>query len=325
MKKSVVFLIFILICTMCLSGFAAEVPLETNIEFYCAPQVMREDSGEIDVWLNVRNMSTLPDTLDTLCGFSMTVAWDPEQFFLKTEGGIIHTGAGMLVKEARDITAVQRENTLSLNFLDESLGDSLIERDGVLCYFTLAAVNPKQLWNSLDSYPLRFVPGSLSVVTYHRPSFTVGTYDRIAGIDVGVSGYNVAPALQVPSLKQFLTFTEGETRMYAGENAVEMDVAPFKEGDTYMIPIRFLLENAGMTVAWDGETNTANAYGQYQTLQINLAESRFYYNAKLCKVLPPPEERDGRIFVPADVIKLLFGQQASVLDNGEGSVKIYIP
>lgn len=321
---SLFFVVFLFALLIQALAFASEAP-EKMIEFYCVPQVMREDSGEIDVQLNVRNLSALPDNMDALCGFSAAISWDSEQFSLKSQDGIIQTDTGMLVTDAEYVTASEENGVLRLNFLDETLEENLIKRDGVLCGFTLIAKNPKQLWNSLESYPLRFVPGSVSVVPYHTPSYSVGSFDRAAGIDTMVGGYNTIPALQVPKQDKFLTFTQGSSEMYVGETKVTMDAVPYEENGACMIPFRFLLENAGLTVDWIGESGTAVAFGPYQSLYVDMHRNHFFYNAHLCRLIPPPTERDGRIYVPAEVVRILFGEKAAVLDNGEGTVKIYIP
>ena len=210
--------------------------------------------------------------------------------------------------------------------MDSTLKDNLIDKDGTLFSFVLISKNPKTLWNSFDKYPLRFKADSIGIVTY-SDSYTVGKVFNVEGIDISVGGYNVAPTMVPKSVGKYVTFTVGETNVKVDDFTQETDVSPFIQADEIMVPVRYLTENLGMSVVWNGDILTAAAYAEYKTLKIDMkTKSIFINSAKVYKdsgETVKPEELSDRIFVPVSLVKDLYPN--SIITSSDNSVTIYVP
>ena len=94
-----------------------------------------------------------------------------------------------------------------------------------------------------------------------------------------------------------------------------------------MIPVRYLTENLGMSVEWNGDILTAAAYAEYKTLKIDMkTKSIFINSAKVYKdsgETVKPEELNDRIFVPVSLVKDLYSNSA--ITSSDNSVTIYVP
>ena len=231
-----------------------------------------------------------------------------------------------LVKNKADIESKIEDNSITFTYMDSTLKDNLIDKDGTLFSFVLISKNPKTLWNSFDKYPLRFKADSIGIVTY-SDSYTVGKVFNVEGIDISVGGYNVAPTMVPKSVGKYVTFTVGETNVKVDDFTQETDVSPFIQAGEIMVPVRYLTENLGMSVVWNGDILTAAAYAEYKTLKIDMkTKSIFINSAKVYKdsgETVKPEELSDRIFVPVSLVKDLY--PSSTITSSDNSVTIYVP
>ncbi len=91
------------------------------------------------------------------------------------------------------------------------------------------------------------------------------------------------------------------------DEKVEFDRAPLVEEDTLYIPLRFVAEKLGATVAWDGETQSVfvSVDGILSSLQIG--NSKIFSNGAEYAPLKAPLLVENRTLVTTDVIERMLG------------------
>lgn len=91
------------------------------------------------------------------------------------------------------------------------------------------------------------------------------------------------------------------------DEKVEFDRAPIVEEDTLYIPLRFVAEKLGATVAWDGDTQSVfvSVDGILSSLQIGNA--KIFSNGAEYTPAKVPVLRESRTLVTSDVIERMLG------------------
>lgn len=89
--------------------------------------------------------------------------------------------------------------------------------------------------------------------------------------------------------------------------AVEFDSQPVLEGDSVLIPYRFVVEKLGAKVNWHGETQTvfADCDGAITTIQIG--NSLMFLNGESFTLSNAPVISADRTLVPVEVLEKGFG------------------
>ena len=309
MIKKLCAVIVALFACMSMTVSAQESPC-----IFFAPQSMNEND-EIIVPVYTKD---LPEDNDGLCGIEFQFAYDTECFSVKTdENGtvLLGTSHAMLVQYT-DIVGVSEENgVISVSYIDFGGKNSVVSRDGPLFYFTLIPKNPTALWNSADYYPLRFVPGSVNLITLDRKNFSLSGIGA-EGIDTYVGGYNVFPAFEPPEFEEEIEFKAGSSAVCVAGDTKENDAPPYIK-DEFMIPLRSLAETIGMDIAWDGESRTVAVFGPYTSAYFDMRGGDIYINAKLRTDLKKPEITNDRIFVPISTVQALFGESINIENNSD--------
>ena len=305
-------IVCLLVIIMTVSIIAAGANAQHNLQFYFSPQVMDDVTGEIIVDLRMRNFAlSVPKNLGVICGLTMAFEYDRERFdIVCNENGtpIFSVDEDTLIKKASDIEIKYDGRKITFVFLDSTLKENLIGRDGVLCRFTLVSKNAKALWNSADYYPIRFEEGSVGVITYDLEDLDVGRFEGAEGVDGKVGGYNLVPDFVIPAVDKKITFTDGSSNIIVNDETKTIDAAPYKEDGEWMIPVRFLSENIGMSVEWNDGTMTASSYGEYKTLKISIKDNNpiVFINAAKVALQTQPNEIGGRIYIPLEVVTRLY-------------------
>lgn len=319
---SLLLVVFVFISSMAVFAEKTE-----NIQIYFAPHVMNDTTGEIVVDVNIRNINVaVPGYLGDICSLIFSFEYDADNFTLLCDDNgipIFTTDEKTLISLGSNIEAKADGNKISFNFTDSTLQDDLIEKDGTLCRFTLFSKNVRELWNSFDRYPIRFIPGSVGVVLYHLPSYNVIPFSNIEALDGTIGGYNKFPDLSTPSVDKYITFTVDNPAIKVNEVENVMDALPFVQNDVMMIPMRFFAEGIGMSVEWNGEEAIASSYIQNKTLAVSLKNNALYVNSAKCDTDVSPVEINGRTFIPVTAVEHLFGD-AELMQSGS-EVTIYIP
>lgn len=295
----------------------------SKLQFYFSPQMMNDVSGEVTIDINMRDFGiAVPKSLGDICSFTFAFTFDDEHFTLGTDengGALILLDDKTLVKAAADIETTVDGNRISVHFMDSTLKDRLIHGDGILLRFKLTAKNVRDVWNSANLYPLRFVPGSIGVVTYNLADYSVGRCYDVEGIDGRVGGYTPTQPINPALVKKRFEFEQGSKEMTVNSGKIDMDVTPIEYEDKTMLPIRFLAENAGMTVEWDNEAETASAYAECRTMKIFIKNGKVYLNSALLETDAAPFEADGRVYISTETVKQLW-KGASVTQDGGRTV-----
>lgn len=315
----------VFIIVVILLSVSVTATTDNKLQFYFSPHIMDYDTGEIIVDLKIRNYDvSVPDYLGATCGFNFSFEFDEDEFEIKkNDNGIFETDEDTIINKASDIEVKFDDGIVSVVFLDSTLEENLIDRDGVLCRFTLVSKNPKGLWNSVNYYPIRFIPGSLGVVTYHTPTNMVGRFYGVEGIDGKIGGYNEPPKFNSPMYDMNIRFENGSSDVIIGATVKKTDAAAFSKNDKMMIPMRYFAENVGMTVEWDGKKMIASAYGNFMTLHIIEKDSSVYINSSKIKPEILPVNIDGRFYISSDIVKALY-PKAKIVETSD-AITIYIP
>ena len=323
-----IFAILLAITVLCSATVSANAE-QPKLQLYFSPGIMNDTNGEIKVDVNMRNFDVaVSKSLGKVCAVTFSFEYDIQQFNIMTEDNLpkVILDDKSLVKNKADIESKIEDNSITFTYMDSTLKDNLIDKDGTLFSFVLISKNPKTLWNSFDKYPLRFKADSIGIVTY-SDSYTVGKVFNVEGIDISVGGYNVAPTMVPKSVGKYVTFTVGETNVKVDDFTQETDVSPFIQAGEIMVPVRYLTENLGMSVVWNGDILTAAAYAEYKTLKIDMkTKSIFINSAKVYKdsgETVKPDELSDRIFVPVSLVKDLYPN--STITSSDNSVTIYVP
>ena len=286
MIKKLCMALIAVIISMPITALAAE-----NSCVFFAPQSMNE-ANEIIVPIYTKN---LPQDNDGLCGCEFQFAYNTEQFTLKTdESGrpLLGTNETMLVQDTDIIEASVNGDIVSVSYVDFSGENNVVLRDGPLFYFTLIPKNPDALWNSDDYYPLRFLAGSVNLITLDKENFSLSGMSA-EGIDTYVGGYNVFP-----------NFEPLETQ----------DKIEFKK---LMIPIRPLAEAVGAEIYWDGDAKTVSLFYPYTSTYFDMSSGNIYVNAKQHTDLPKAELVNDRTYVTLSTVQAIFGDALNIENNGD--------
>ena len=323
-----IFAILFAITILCSARVFANAE-QPKLQLYFSPGIMNDTNGEIKVDVNMRNFDVaVSKSLGKVCAVTFSFEYDKQQFNIMTEDNLpkVILNDKSLIKNKADIESKIEDNSITFTYMDSTLKDNLIDKDGTLFSFMLVSTNPKALWNSFDKYPLRFKADSIGVVTY-SDTYTVGKVFNVEGIDINVGGYNIAPTLAAKSVGKNITFTENESNVKVDDFTQDTDVSPYIQNGEMMIPVRYLTENLGMSVEWNGDILTAAAYAEYKTLKIDMkTKSIFVNSAKVYKdsgETVKPEELSDRIFVPVSLVKDLYPN--STITSSDNSVTIYVP
>lgn len=103
-------------------------------------------------------------------------------------------------------------------------------------------------------------------------------------------------------------------------NKIDSDVPPYvKEGRT-LAPIRAILETLGMTVSWDGATQTATAVKADITISVTINSNIAIVNGVQKTLDVPAEITNGRTFVPVR----FFGEALGMTVDWDGYTKTVI-
>lgn len=309
MVKKLFATVLVLLVCIPITALAAENPC-----IFFAPQSMNEDN-EIIVPIYTKNLS---QDNDGLCGCEFQFAYNTEQFTLKTdESGrpILGTNETMLVQNTDIVETSVSGDTVSVSYVDFSGENNVVLRDGPLFYFTLIPKSPDALWNSDDYYPLRFLAGSVNLITLDKENFSLsGT--SAEGIDTYVGGYNSFPDFELPENEDTIEFKSGISAVYINGEAKETDAAPYVK-DEFMIPLRPLAEAIGMDISWDGDNKCVSLFYPYISTYFDMKDGDIYINAKQRTDLNKVEIVNDRTFVPLSTVQAVFGERLKVENSGD--------
>ena len=101
---------------------------------------------------------------------------------------------------------------------------------------------------------------------------------------------------------------------------IDSDVPPYVKDGRTLAPIRAILEALGMTVSWDGATQTATAVKGNITISVSINSNIAYVNGEQKMLDVPTEITNGRTFVPVR----FFGEALGMNVDWDGYTKTVI-
>lgn len=100
-------------------------------------------------------------------------------------------------------------------------------------------------------------------------------------------------------------FADTEIKMTIGQNvgyvngeAKELDAAPIIRGNRTMLPVRFVAENLGAKVEWDGTTSTATITKNHIEIEITIGAEEAIVNNAPVKLDAPAFIENNRTYMP---------------------------
>ena len=101
--------------------------------------------------------------------------------------------------------------------------------------------------------------------------------------------------------------TIGSKVGYVNGIAKELDVAPIIRGASTMLPVRFVAENLGATVGWDGATSTATVKTSDVEIKITIGAKEAIVNGKAVALVAPAFIENGRTYLPVRFVAETLG------------------
>lgn len=105
------------------------------------------------------------------------------------------------------------------------------------------------------------------------------------------------------------------------DHIVYSDVYPYIKNNRTYVPIRFIAEELGYDVKWDGNNKKVTMNQDDTTVELKIGSNQMLVNGKNCLLDAPADIRDDRTFVPLRVIAEAFGEK---VDYSEDYKAVYI-
>lgn len=115
---------------------------------------------------------------------------------------------------------------------------------------------------------------------------------------------------------------EGDIKIFINGNELKVSEKPIIENGTTLVPMRNIFEALGMTVEWDGKTQTVTGIGNQATIKLTIGSKIAYVNHAEKELLLAPRIVNGTTMVPLRFISEAIG--CKVDWNGETrTIEIY--
>ena len=121
----------------------------------------------------------------------------------------------------------------------------------------------------------------------------------------------IAGGTPAASDQTVVKLTIGQTTAYVNGEAKTLDVAPVIENGRTLMPLRFIAEAMGATVAWDGTTGTATLTAGDNVVVITLGSTTATVGGVAKTLDVPAASRNGRTLLPVRFIAESFGAEVA--------------
>lgn len=105
------------------------------------------------------------------------------------------------------------------------------------------------------------------------------------------------------------------------DHIVYSDVYPYIKNNRTYVPIRFIAEELGYDVKWDGANRKVTMTNDGTTVELTIGSNKMKVNGKTVLLDAPAEIRDDRTFVPLRAIAEAFGEK---VDYSKDYKAVYI-
>ena len=131
-------------------------------------------------------------------------------------------------------------------------------------------------------------PASIDTV-YTVPLNPLPIAKRISGFD---------SSAKVAAGKTVVELTIGNRTGYVNDMPKALDAAPMIRNSRTMLPVRFVAENLGATVGWDGATSTVTVKTDSTTIEIVIGKTTAKVNGKEITLDAPAFIDNSRTYLP---------------------------
>ena len=108
-----------------------------------------------------------------------------------------------------------------------------------------------------------------------------------------------------------LTMTVGKTAYTVNGETKTMDAAPLIRGDRTMLPVRYVAEALGASVAWDADTSTATVMSDTVEIRITVGSGTALVNGESVPLDAPAFVEKDRAYMPVRFIAETLGAAVS--------------
>ena len=183
------------------------------------------------------------------------------------------------------------------------------ERNTYLQQFTFEEQTIGGKTYSIPEFGVPLKPTDLRTVIMQAPNYCAG--EHLAATDAagksfcGICGVSLqdAPAATGVELKM----TVGKTDYTVNGETKTMDVAPIIANSRTMLPVRYVAEALGATIAWDGATSTATITTADTEVRITVGASEAVVNGKAVTLDSPAFIENSRTYMPVRFVAETLG------------------
>ena len=104
-----------------------------------------------------------------------------------------------------------------------------------------------------------------------------------------------------------IVLTIGSTAATVSGKTVYNDVAPLVVADRTMLPARFVAENLGAVVSWDGKTESVTIEGHNRYIELFVGSNFAKIDGETITLDSTPFVQNGRTYVPVRFISEALG------------------
>ena len=157
---------------------------------------------------------------------------------------------------------------------------------------------------AIGNYKMQIGGGAFSTLAHEENLFPIWQ-----GPFVWVSEKVNTPNVPVPEKKtETVRFIMGSKTYYVGQEAKEMEAAPYISSGRTMLPVKYVADAMGISpgaVVWDGRQKTVTIYAA-DTIVLQLGSTMMKINGEEVKMSAAPEAVNGRTFIPvAEITRAL--------------------
>lgn len=149
------------------------------------------------------------------------------------------------------------------------------------------------------------------VELWKKGTFGFRAYGKIRdGLDnVNKVAYDnlVVSVFRNPAEATEVKLTIGEMKGYVNGTAHTLDAAPVIRNSRTMLPVRFVAENLGATVGWDGATSTVTVQSENVSMEIKIGASVAKVNGEEIALDAPAFIENSRTYLPVRFVAERLG------------------
>ena len=206
-----------------------------------------------------------------------------------------------------------QERIESLHFLSPETG----EEDGAIMPFRLA---PSLCWAAQNDY-LVSLGGRWDAVQLNNDySLELGVSDGTMQLYLPY-GTQLEQLPAIVNQERILAYPIDKVGIYCNEAFLAFDVAPQKENDRVLVPLRTIFEALGAEVSWNDERQQVTARRGEITVELTIGEEKMLKNDEVIQLDVPVKLVKDRTLIPIRAVAEAFGAK---VEWNEGTQTVII-